>query len=410
MRIRRSQTGAAIGFVAITLGLLVCTDTTNLVVPHAKAYVIKNNFCGGYTYRAAGGHPVIEMCLAPPGFPGLPNATDLNANDYAAAKAGMLSAYWMWVREGTSNATLFVDGAAGCGDGTGFNAWYDNGDQKNNSWWETTASIQGVGGGCASATACTSTDLATCILPYTSTRIIAADIAVSHQDVFGVVNQDTLVDCLRTTFVNHETMWLHEIGHAYGLDHDDATVSVMKTAIGNLMRNCHTAQNFHNYPFPDDINGFMAHHKGYTGTKWNWAGTPWARQSGMDTVQSVTHVVTSNTKSVSAIVTIHSYYGTGQTPTIRLFLVPTTTQPTFNFTTKVWTMNSVQQGGLYTVGPAFGIESRRITQTATFGGPSLPVGVYRVWVKIDADDVFVSEPDEGDNVFPTDVKFNRTAG
>jgi len=388
---------------AFALAAVVMALAMVIAAPHASAFKILQTDCGGDRFRDPGADPVFEMCLSPPGFPGMTSATDPNSNTFAAARGGMLSGYWMWVREGTSDASLFVS-TFDCGDGSGF-GWYDDANELNDSWWESTATVQTR---CPGSTGCTATDEALCI-PWVneSTHIIAADTVVSNQHTYSVVNQDTLVDCFRPG-ANHETLWLHEVGHAYGLGHDNAVIGVMAT--GNpQIRNCHVAQGFHNYPFPDDIAGLMKHHKGFSGTKRNWAGTPWSRLSGIDSFTSDSHTVTTNTKSVSVTFTVHSYYGTGASPNIRLHLVPINTPPTFNFQTKVWTLNSVQQGLLIPLS-SFGIESRRVTQTATFGGSTLPVGSYRVWVMVDANNVFASETDEGDNVFPTEVMFNRTAG
>lgn len=392
------------GAVVSAAVLIACA--TVIAVPQARAFKILQTDCGGDEYRDPGGWPVIEMCLNPPGFPGLTSATDPNANTFAAARGGMLSGHWMWVREGTSDASLFVDTGAGCGNGSGF-SWFDNANEKNNVWWESTATVQSVSG-CGTAIGCTSNDEALCIPLFNeSTHIIAADIVVSNQPAYTVVNQDTLVDCFRPG-MSHETLWLHEIGHAYGLDHDNATVAVMKSSVVE-MRNCHVAQGFHNYPFPDDMAGLMKHHKGFSGTKRNLAGTPWFRGSdGVDKtdVRSPVNVSSTQTKDVFVTVSLEAFYAT-TTMTAQLWLVPVNETPTFNFSTKTWHFGSkgVKTGWFEQSG--FTVTTQRVTLEAPVSGSWLWANTtYRVWVEVDASKATV-ETDEGDNVFPTSAMVVR---
>lgn len=369
----------------------------------AAAWEIDLNNCLGETYRDPGYYDVIEMCANPPGFPGLPNATD-SVSSYYAARKSMLDAHWMWVRDGTSDAELSVVQQCGDGSGTG---WFDNGNEHDNVWWESSSFVQSE---CSSGDiGCNAQDHVDCFFWGVDTRIIAADIVASFQASYRIVNQDSLEECLSTSGTNnHELLWLHEIGHSYGLAHENSpsTVSVMKKNNHNF-RNCHVAQSYSHYPHPDDIDGLMEWHHGYSGTKRNLAGSAWYRFSGSDAIDEFGYSVNQyQTFTYAFNVSAHAYYTPPSSVVVRAYAVPDGVVPTFNWSTKQWNLTDFTVIGQTVWNPSSFPETKTVFMTNTVDGSILPIGLHRVWIAVDP---YYShtETDEGDNVFPTRVTVNK---
>jgi len=222
---------------------------------------------------------------------------------------------------------------------------------------------------------------------------------------------------LQNTSYNLEDTTIHELGHAYGLDHNNAEVAVMNPQKPRV-RNCDVSAHFHDYPMPDDIGGLMQHHQGYTGATYNVAGTPWYRTGA--TAYMTRSWVTFDASSPNSVpivlgYSLHSYYPDRIAAyTVSYFFMVfdwntwTWTVPTFNASTQQWSMPNALYSSVHT---SVQNSTRSTTVQATtfnFNRSDFPVGFYwRMWVMVDSANQ-VSERNEGDNVFPTDIVVGRT--
>ena len=349
-------------------------------------------------YWPAGAH-VMRYCSNKT-YPGLPNSTlPANERTFTQVLAAWARAHWMWYRWYGVSAYIWLDQDPGhsCPSGN----WWDTGNERNEIWFRD----RGSGGSWATEY----TDHATCFT-WGNNRILASDISINHAKVWQIVEQNSIGRCLQdATSVEDTTM--HELGHSYGLKHDESRIALMNTQKPRA-KNCDVASGYHGYPMPDDYQGYLQHHKNYSGTRFNVAGTPWYKENGTGHADQVTHVLTSSAPSRTFTIkaTLHSFFNhawTGGQIAIGLRAIPVGTTPTFNASTKTWSKPGVllPPWWIFTVN-SWG--SVKLTDTITVNRSQLPTdGDYRLWLHMDQDNN-MSEVEEQDNLIPTGYIIRRS--
>jgi hypothetical protein len=321
-------------------------------------------------------------------------------------RGAMTDALWMWVRDGQSDTRLFYDNSV-CGSGAENGGWFPH-NGTNEIWYESANLVNSSAMcGSSSAAACTPLQVGACAWPGLHTDIFEFHMVVANDFPQQVVNQNALAECLSTGH-DIENLFLHELGHAYGIGHDDAVMNSMHIAQQDA-RNCHVAQGFSVFPFPDDTAGLMAHNDASPSTaQFNATGTAWYLMSGasMTDVPTIT-VPASGTLTIPSFhVTIESMYSYPWTFFVSFVVVNDSSIPTFNWSANAWVYTSVSTSAPITA-------PNWTQQVATLPVPSwtLPVTAltrgarYRVWGHVWSGN---AETDSGDNVFPTSIVFTRS--
>jgi len=206
---------------------------------------------------------------------------------------------------------------------------------------------------------------------------------------------------------------LHELGHSYGLDHDESGIALMNLQKPRA-KNCSAGVGYRGYPMPDDYQGYLQYHKSYSGTRYNVAGTPWYKSGGFGQLDYKTPIVSSSTPASFILkVTYHSFFahkwnGGNEYYAVRFWAVPDGTAPSFNRSTGLWTMPSGAQLLPYiTYMTLPGWYSHTISLVMDLYAKHLPsLGKFRIWVYVDQSQ-YVPEVEEDDNVFPTNVVITR---
>ena len=221
-------------------------------------------------------------------------------------------------------------------------AWFDNGNERNEFWWDDLDNGWGNDGpyGCPTdSLACSAWDHADCFFAGKN-RLLAFDTAIDAVTRWDVVSQDSMAKCFVATSANMENTVVHELGHGFGMNHHDGPVSVMNKK--PRVRNCRWAQGYRDAPMPDDVQGYLQYHKTYSGVIKNMSGTPWFRASdGFGTKWSVATRISGPNGSLNLTFnyTLHSYYrhATGDY-VVQYYAVPINQTPPFNWTTKRFTL------------------------------------------------------------------------
>jgi hypothetical protein len=206
-----------------------------------------------------------------------------------------------------------------------------------------------------------------------------------------------------------ENTAIHEIGHSYGLDHNESRVSVMNT-VKPRVRNCDASEGFRDYPMPDDFQGYLEYHKDYTGSRFNVAGTTWykwdvAYAGTRDTVRMITNSQFS--AYVTLVYTLHSYFAhAGSSIIISYRAIPTSSNPSYDPRTGQWIGLGILLPEL-TTSTVPGWFSKRMQINIEVFRSQLPAnGDYRIWIHVDSGNA-LTEVSERDNVFPTNTIITR---
>jgi hypothetical protein len=286
--------------------------------------------------------------------------------------------------------------------GGGVPEWFDNGNELSEIWWESNPP-------CDNAYACTAWDHATCV-GWGNNRILAADIVVSGSSHWDIIEQNSMAKCFLRTSGSMESTVMHEIGHAYGLEHESARVSVMDPNKPRV-RNCSFWNGYHDAVMPDDLQGYLQHHKSYSGTRRNLSGTPWWKANGLGHLTAepiVFSTLASPAQTVTLTYTLHSYYrhATGNYA-VSYRLREDIFGAGFNPSDGRYTFDA-SLPYVTTVSSLSNEYSARQSINMQIIPSDLPrAGVwYHVWVQVDSGYV-VAETDESDNAFPTGVIIRR---
>jgi hypothetical protein len=386
----------------IALGAAFLAGASFIMLPGARvdAWTNGSGTCPLGTsdaYWPSGAHPMFRCTNKT--FPGFPNSTlPATEKSQAATQAAMAWAHWAWYRDGVTKAWIWLDqqSSHSCDSGS---SWVDDGNEINEEWF--------IPSGCDDdALACEYTDHADCFTSGNN-RILATDIVINSSKPWAIIGQNTLSRCLQTTSHSLQNTTLHELGHSYGMKHDDARVSLMN--VKPRVRNCNVGANFADYPHPDDFQGYLQYHKNYSGSRFNVAGTPWYKSGSTATKDTIRQTVTASTPAAWRMSYLfHSYYAhSGASIVIAYRAIPTSVTPTFNYTTKQWS-NTGTSLFLKTNSTVPGWFTHKITvDLDVFHGELPGNGQYRIWVYVDSTNA-LSETEEDDNIFPTDVVITRS--
>jgi hypothetical protein len=309
-------------------------------------------------------------------------------------------AQYMWYRDNSSNFRITINPTSRgfCNSGS-----FDNRDERSQIGFVGGNEADWIDSSCADdSLGCEQSDHYDCF-GWGDNEMIASDIQINRSKPWQVIAQYDTVRCLQDAYYSVENTIMHELGHSYGLKHVDGT-SVMNPNKPRV-RNCDVYRSFHDYPNPDDFGGFMEHHQGYSGNRYNVAGTPWYRSGSTGTIdRRIINLDASHTSAnVTFSYTLHSFYPNNiASYTVNYFFLGWTL-PTYNTSTKTWsTPAAVVYPGWLTF--VENVNRSSVTQTVT--GPLLrsrfPYGQWRLWVQVDSGGA-VNERQESDNVFPTDV-------
>lgn len=371
-----------------------------------RAYTTLTNVCGGpESWTNDGDVRVVDLACSANGFPGLTTSTDPSGNGYTQARQAMTDAMWMWVRDGQSDTRLYFDSAT-CGVGAEDGGWFPF-DGRNEIWWETASRLNSPDlCRSTSAAACTPARVGACAWPGLHTDIFEFHMVVSNDWPRVVVNQDSLDECFNMGN-NLENLFLHELGHAYGIGHDDAVMNSMNT-VQQAHHNCHVAQGFSAFPYPDDTAALMRYNdRSPTTAQYNAAGTPWTWSNGMSLLNRLA-VTAPASGSVTVPVfhsTIESMYPYTWTFFITFVVVSESARPTFDWASNAWSYTAVASAPAITAS-SWGQVARPLSSPSwSFPASALTRGVtYRVWGHIWS---FNAETDLGDNLFPTAITLTR---
>ena len=186
-------------------------------------------------------------------------------------------------------------------------------------------------------------------------------------------------------------------------------MTVMRSSISPA-RNCHVAQGFKPYPFPDDMNAQMEEHKGYSSSSppANFAGTAFYNTGSQPVIEHRVEFFSNNSTVYKYMpFSLHSFYPTNPAVPITIYykfvLVPYGQVPSFNSSNGTWTFPAGSRYEPVRTATSSLAASRGFTMfvpvSESFYG--VTPNIYRVWVQVDPY-YSETETDEGDNVFPTD--------
>jgi hypothetical protein len=391
---RRTLLGAAVAASAAV---------TSLSTTDATAWVNGSGTCPFGTSDAywTAGTRAMKRCTNK-SFPGFPNSPLPPAErNLASAQSAMAWAHWMWYRSGSTNMYLWLDqvNPNNCESG---DSWIDNGNEINEEWYVPNDPCDD------NAMACEFTDHADCFTSGNN-RTLASDIVINSANNWEIVLQNNLLRCLTVSERQLQNTAMHELGHSYGLKHHNSYPSLMNDQKPRV-KNCDVAAGFHDYPMPDDFQGFLQYHKSYSGARFNLAGTPFYRASnGRGTFDSVGKFISSSSQYASWTVsfTYHSYFAhSGPNVPIIFRFIREGTIPTFNYSTNTWSNLGNLISYWQVDAQVNGWFSKKVTVFMDVFHWELPTGNWRVWAQID-DLNNLGEVDKGDNLFPLDVFITR---
>jgi hypothetical protein len=287
----------------------------------------------------------------------------------------------MWVREGTSKVDSYWEQSA-CALG-----FTTSGDDFNVWRWRT--GVSGIGHYFADTTdVCTGHD------HFVDTDI-EMEISHSWEDPSFGNEHASILACVRSGDFMESTV-MHEVGHTYGMAHNNTIASLMNEA--GPVRGCNAGAYFHSEPDADAHRGGVAHYGRNTDNLVNLSAMIWMGAiSGSHTQLNYPDYCGAGLYVQTRLM---NYYATPTTSvSFRYALVHEGDNP--NSTSAVWSY--------YSSVPAFAstyFVGRTLYPTVS----SMPHGAwYRLWIEVDSSHA-ISESDEGDNWVPLDVLVRRSWG
>jgi len=307
--------------------------------------------------------------------------------------------YWMWVRESTLNNALFINTDLPCSGPTG---WLDQDSYSGNglndvTWVSGTICDSADAGGCMSSD---STDF--CSPWSTHEHFVATDVRLKKTAPWNDPTADGHVgfmSCLSTGNWR-ERMAIHEVGHAYGLDHNNARPTVMRSVVTALGA-CNQAAGFHSQPDADAMAGVASLYGRNTNNLQNMSASPHF-VSGSTLGVTVTDVPAYCGGTIPFTVTLFNYYAPVPQWRLNFIFVPDGQVPAGG--NIAWWSNNISVNNTPT---NFNFAYNTSVEPSIF---AFSYGVqYRLWIRIDPLNV-ISETDEGDNLIPTAITLTRGGG
>jgi hypothetical protein len=307
-------------------------------------------------------------------------------------------AYWMWVRDGQSTAQLYLD-LSSCDNrfsGSSNGAWFQWYDTNADVWYDTSTNVSELSGNTIGYTKYTYTPAPwVCpLVPGYPQLISEMDIAIrTDWNWSGRFAVNTINDCL-TLAIYVEQLALHEVGHAYGMNHFDAWMATMNTFLDGS-HHCNVGSGFHTEPYADDSQAMMSRYRKNAGTVRNLSAIPFAPDmngvTNLDPLNIMGNVC--STVTVQQKLSYFNHYDAVTSFPMRFELYPSSVTnpigvtPTFAGTTSYW--SGGQAGATYGVNMSVQVPHTALT----------PGVQYRVWIRVDPHNTYV-ESDEGDNFVP----------
>jgi hypothetical protein len=385
----------------LCLASLLCAAST---LSPAEAYVLTDSdfFCVGpirWSFNTGGytSHPTYRMChnmasSNPPGF------TDL-ANVSTAVGWG----HWMWQKDAMSRFELYHNTSYCRNDGRANSNgdWFDDGEESSDwsfdtwqnicPWYESDAYCQSYNG-------LHSPDNSTCL--GGSQNRIASDIAIISNcpTPWTADNINSILRCV--TVGNYiDAVHVHELGHAYGLMHNDAFMTGMNT-MGPPVR-CSAGSGFHPGPWADELQGQSFLYGYPQAGNFNIGGSATVGTPGSPQIPAQSFVGVCSTTQLTATFTYLNDYAEPSSFLWRYLLLPgsSTNPASYVWIGPTLSTGSKFPGATYPVAWPLSIPHTVMTTGVT----------YRVWVQMDPW-TQVSERDEHDNMIPLNITLSRGAG
>ncbi|MBP6832900.1 MAG: hypothetical protein KA978_19080 [Deltaproteobacteria bacterium] len=342
-------------------------------------------------------HPNYRMCHVLPtgGDPGL---------DMPSISTAVGWAHWLWQMDDMTYVPMFYQTSTCWADSVSVpdGNWFD--DDETNQWsvdaWQNTCPFYESNSYCMGLAARTGENTETCI-SFGAQYRLAADVAitVNPSATYTDENTDTVTECTGGGFFLDAVM-LHEIGHIYGLQHNDAWMTTMNSAVGAMV--CNAGMGFHPQPMGDDIQALM-HLAGRSQVGvFDLAGATSIRTAaGATVIQQGGFINACATSSVAVSFTSTNRYSQPGSFQWRYILLPSsTTNPALS----VWASSVIGSGSNQPGATYQWPTTLNIPHTVMAAGVT-----YRVWVQLDPSGL-VSERDENNNLIPLNILGSRGAG
>lgn len=234
------------------LGAPICASQP----AHAYIWEDVGPCSGGWSVSGSGyrDQSIFPMCYLTTNFAVPPGCSGMQRTDLSSAAT---TAYTRWKEDGWSQMRLSFNAGFCWGDvdgnTTSNGSWWDNGDEHSAIWWDVSSAYVrplpsiGVEG----------TDHAACFPPFDlDASIIASDIDVRIDACYQ--NEACNTRTLCQTGFSVEDVLLHEIGHNYAVEHNDAWLTTMNSILGT--RACADQDNYHPQPWGDEFHALMDHY------------------------------------------------------------------------------------------------------------------------------------------------------
>jgi hypothetical protein len=220
---------------------------------------------------------------------------------------------------------------------------------------------------------------------------------------------NTIERCLTPgAFIEHA--YIHEVGHLYGFDHNDAWQTAMNSVVNNH-HHCNVGSGFHDQPYSDESQAIRFYYGNDTSVNGvNISGTPiyldpntssW-RSSGTGIPLYICGAYSAQT----SFIYMNHYAalpGSGVLQYRARLYASNVSNPAA--ASALWSSSTFSFGSTWTFAGA----TYRIDNTWSVPSSSVPPQGARLWIELDPNNAYI-ETDEGDNMIPTGHLFLRAGG